>query len=182
MQSKARKILLSMFIFSYQTNQFVSPFAGTYKVHTMKKNGRTFLHKLICSIWFYVCWFITQSVVFNWMHVWVFNQWYGQVQGCQGVSWICSLMRENSIPILLIHSLFFPSRTNIDFPFRILVVFTFSWFYHLFSFSQPARFSQRRLNSKQWHKLKWWTSNNVRLLFVEMFNEIVQNKNIDGNL
>lgn len=127
------------------------------------------MHKLICSIWFYVCWFITQSVVFNWMHVWVFNQWYGQVQGCQGVSWIYSLMRENSIPILLIHSLFFPSRTNIDFPFRILVVFTFSWFYHLFSFSQPARFSQRRLNSKQWHKLKWWTSNNVRSLFVEMF-------------
>lgn len=37
MHSKARKILLSMFIFSYQTNQFVSPFAGTYKVHTIKK-------------------------------------------------------------------------------------------------------------------------------------------------
>lgn len=111
------------------------------------------------------------------MHVWVFNQWYGQVQGCQGVSWIYSLMRENSIPILLIHSLlFFPSRTNIDFPFSHFgCVYFFLILSFLFHFHNQ-RFSQRRLNSKQWHKLKWWTSNNVRLLFVEMFNELCKLK------
>lgn len=111
------------------------------------------------------------------MHVWVFNQRYGQVQGCQGVSWIYSLMRENSIPILLIHSLLLSIADEYRFSiFAFWLCLLFLDFIISFSFSQPARFSQRRLNSKQWHKLKWWTSNNVRLLFVEMFNELCKIK------